>query len=45
MDNGGKLLEEKNSLLKVWTTIEIVGWCSFFNEKVGKSSFSKEGGN
>ena len=38
----GKLLEEQNSLLKAWTTIEIVGWLRFSNEKVGKSSFSKE---
>ena len=38
--SGGKLLEEKDSLLKAW--IGIVGWCSFSNEKGGKSSFSKE---
>ena len=43
--NGGKLLEEQESLLKVWTTIGIVGLCSFSNEKVGKNNFSKEGVN
>ena len=42
MGSGGKLLEEQNSLLEVSTTIGIVGWCSFSNEKVGKSSISKE---
>ena len=38
--SGRKLLEKKDSLLKAWTVI--VGWCNFSNEKVGKSSFSKE---
>ena len=41
--SGGKLLEEQDSLLKAWTGI--VGWCSFSNEKMGKSSFFREGVN
>ena len=40
--SGGKLLEEHDSLLKAWTTIGIVGWFNFSNEKVGKSNFSRE---
>ena len=36
--NGGKLLEEQDSLLKARTTIRIVGWCSFSNKNVWKSS-------
>ena len=38
---GGKLLEEQDSLLKAWTAIRIMGWCSFTNEKVGWCSYSK----
>ena len=41
--SGGKLLKEQDFLLKAWAAIGIVGWCNFFNEKVGKSSFSKKG--
>ena len=42
MVNGRKLLEEQDSLLKAWTTIGIVGWCSFSKEKVGKNGFSRD---
>ena len=45
MGSGGKLIEEQDFLLKARTTIGIMGWCSFSNEKVGKSSFSREGVN
>ena len=41
MGSGGKLLEEQGSLLKTWTTIGIVGWCSFSNEKVGWCNYTE----
>ena len=45
LGSGGKHLEEQDFLLKAWSAIGIVDWCSFFNEKVGNSSFSREGVN
>ena len=42
VDSDGKLIEEQDSSLKAWTVVGIVSRCSFSNEKVEKSNFSKE---